>query len=141
VSPASPPEQTPGGPPPPGLTAAERRLAEEVTAGRGVVVNVRKAGPHARLIPWLSASDLLVYVGHSGTRHAWPESDFANPFHREARLDREGVVARYRDWLTGEPELLERIAAGELRGRALGCWCAPLPCHADVLLEYSNADR
>jgi len=26
-----------------------------------------------------------------------------------------------------------------LRGKDLVCWCAPLPCHADVLLELANA--
>lgn len=26
----------------------------------------------------------------------------------------------------------------ELRGKDLVCWCAPLPCHADVLLEVAN---
>lgn len=124
--------------PPPGLTSAEAPLAAEVLAGRGVVVNVRRAGPHARLVPWLAQNTLLVYVGHAGNRHAWPESDFANPFHRQARFDRDGMVARYRDWLLGETALLDRLAAGELRGRALGCWCAPLACHADVLLEYEG---
>jgi hypothetical protein len=120
---------------PPGLTAAERLLADVVLAGRGAVVNVRRAGPHARLAPWLLGNGLLIYVGHAGNRHAWPESDFANPFHREARSDRAGMVSRYRDWLVVESGLLDRLAAGELRGRALGCWCAPLACHADVLLE------
>jgi len=28
----------------------------------------------------------------------------------------------------------------ELRGKDLVCWCAPLPCHADVLLELANKD-
>lgn len=143
MSPAPPPERLT--PPerailPERLTPGERALADEVLAGRGVVVNVRKAGPHARLVPWLADHGLLVYVGHAGTRHGWPESDFANPFHREARLDREGMVARYRDWLAGAPDLLDRLAAGELRGRALGCWCAPRTCHADVLLEYGDRD-
>jgi hypothetical protein len=26
----------------------------------------------------------------------------------------------------------------ELRGKDLVCWCAPLPCHADILLELAN---
>ena len=28
----------------------------------------------------------------------------------------------------------------ELRGKDLVCWCAPLPCHADVLLRLANVD-
>ena len=27
----------------------------------------------------------------------------------------------------------------ELKGKDLVCWCAPEPCHADLLLEIANA--
>jgi hypothetical protein len=57
----------------------------------------------------------------------------------QARTDRKAMVHRYREWLDEQPELLARISAGELTGRALGCWCAPQPCHADVLVERSNS--
>ena len=30
---------------------------------------------------------------------------------------------------------------GELRGKDLVCWCAPLPCHGDVLLELANREE
>jgi hypothetical protein len=29
-------------------------------------------------------------------------------------------------------------ALHELAGRDLVCWCAPLPCHGDVLLRLAN---
>ena len=47
--------------------------------------------------------------------------------------DRDEVIARYRDWIATQPELL--AALPELRGKDLACWCAPEPCHGDVLLE------
>lgn len=122
---------------PPGAekwTAAERELAIAVLSGETVVVNVRKAGPHRRLVPWLVAEDLLTYVGHAGPRHQWPESAFANPFVNLASKNRADMVDRYRAWLHDRSDLLRRIPA-ELTGRALGCWCAPAPCHADVLAE------
>ena len=28
-------------------------------------------------------------------------------------------------------------ALPELQGKVLGCWCAPLPCHGDVLVELT----
>jgi hypothetical protein len=128
---------------PPGAedwTAAEREVAIALLSGETVVVNVRKAGPHRRLVPWLVAEGLLTYVGHAGPRHDWPESNFANPFVKQAKTDREGMVARYRAWLDEHPSLKARIPK-ELAGRALGCWCAPAPCHADVLAEEAARAR
>jgi hypothetical protein len=103
-----------------------------------VVVNVRKSGPHKHLVPWLVSAGRLTYVGHAGPRHDWPESDFANPFLRMQNTDRPGMVRRYWEWLHDQPNLLRRITDGELSGHALGCWCAPKPCHADVLAEEVN---
>lgn len=114
-------------------TADERDRALRLLAGETVVVNVRRGGPHRRLVPWLLDAGLLSYVGHAGPRHAWPESDFANPFVRDGRGDRSAMVRRYASWLDTRPDLLERLRGGELRGRALGCWCAAQGCHADVL--------
>ncbi|MGH3762261.1 DUF4326 domain-containing protein [Actinophytocola sp.] len=122
-----------------GWTRAERSLARAVLDGRTVVVNVRKGGPHKNLVPWLVEAGMLTYVGHAGARHSWPASDFANPFVRLRDVDRDEMVRRYRAWLADQPELLDRVRAGELSGRALGCWCAPAACHADVLAE--EADR
>lgn len=57
---------------------------------------------------------------------------------------REDCVAKYRSelltfrggfvWVTVDD------VRRELRGKHLVCWCSPLPCHADVLLEIANAD-
>lgn len=33
----------------------------------------------------------------------------------------------------------DHLIKKELKGKDLVCWCAPLPCHADVLLELANA--
>src|SRR6185295_12155291 len=118
-------------------TAVERELAIAVLSGETVVVNVRRAGPHRRLVPWLVGEGLLTYVGHAGPRHHWPESDFANPFVKLAGADRAGMVSRYREWLHNRPALVDRIPS-ELAARALGCWCAPAPCHADILAEEAR---
>jgi hypothetical protein len=115
-------------------TEAERELADRVLAGHAILVNVRKSGPHKHLVPWLVERGLVTYIGHAGNRHSWPESPFANPFVREAKLDRDAMVRHYREYLDGRADLLARLP--ELEGRALGCWCAPQPCHGDVLLEH-----
>jgi hypothetical protein len=116
----------------------ERERADALLDGHAVVINVRKDGPHKHLVPWLVEQDLVTYVGHSGPRHSWPQSDFASPFVSEAKTDREAMVRHYEQWLDGRPDLLERLREGELAGRALGCWCAPKPCHADVLAHRAH---
>ncbi|MEV0297097.1 DUF4326 domain-containing protein [Nocardia sp. NPDC050710] len=35
--------------------------------------------------------------------------------------------------LPRHPDLLARLAEGELAGRVIGCWFAPQPCHGHVL--------
>lgn len=72
-----------------------------------------------------------VYVGRP--------TKWGNPFRIGVDGTREEVVRRYREWLNTQPSLLE-AARRELRGKDLVCWCAPLPCHADVLLEVANCE-
>ncbi|MGI8311108.1 DUF4326 domain-containing protein [Saccharopolyspora hattusasensis] len=116
----------------------ERERADALLDGHTVVVNVRKGGPHKHLVPWLEEQGLLTYVGHAGPRHHWPDSEFASPFLKEAKVDREGMVRHYEKWLDEQPNLLTKLREGELSGRALGCWCAPKPCHADVLAHRAG---
>lgn len=120
-------------------TEKERRLADALVTGCTIVVNVAKSGPHRHLVPCLVDRELLTYVGHAGRWHDWPASPFANPFYRQTKQDRQGAVVRYEAWLASQPQLLARITDGELTGRVLGCWCAPLACHADVLAARANA--
>ncbi len=39
----------------------------------------------------------------------------------------------YEKWIRDQPELLASLS--ELKGRTLGCWCSPKPCHGDVLVK------
>ena len=51
---------------------------------------------------------------------------------------REECIEAYRKWITeGEGKhLLNDLH--ELKGKTLGCWCAPKACHGDVLVELAN---
>lgn len=66
-----------------------------------------------------------VYIGRP--------SKWGNPFHIGRGGDRSAVIAKYRTWIRQQPQLL--AALEELRGKALGCYCAPSPCHGDVLVD------
>ena len=96
---------------PPGAekwTAAERELAIAVLSGDTQVVNVRKGGPHKRLVPWLVDEGLLTYVGHSGPRHDWLGSPYANPFVGLRDSGRTTMVEKYREWLHQRPDTAGR---------------------------------
>lgn len=68
-----------------------------------------------------------VYIGRP--------SRWGNPFSIGKDGTREEVIDKYRDWIRNQPSLMSAIHT--LRGKTLGCWCAPLPCHGDVLLELA----
>ncbi len=78
----------------------------------------------------------VVYVGRAMHRGGWhlPASPLASPFRPGPDGSGDQVVARYREYLLGRPDLLAL-----LRGRRLGCWCAPLPCHAQVIAEIADS--
>jgi len=50
---------------------------------------------------------------------------------------REEAIEMYRRWLKVKLAVKE-LDISELTGKDLVCWCAPLPCHAGVLLEMAN---
>jgi hypothetical protein len=70
-----------------------------------------------------------VYIGRP--------SIWGNPFVIGRDGDRAEVIRKYEAWLMRHPRLLARVA--ELRGKVLGCFCAPLPCHGDVLARLAEA--
>lgn len=57
-----------------------------------------------------------------------------NPFFIGKDGSRREVIDKYRKYFLGRVDLLRDLE--ELRGMRLGCWCAPLPCHGDVLVEF-----
>jgi len=73
-----------------------------------------------------------VYIGRPG--------NWGNPFSMKDEGDRDLVIERYRAWLDKMIESggINKDAIISLRGKTLGCWCAPKPCHGDVLLEVAE---
>lgn len=71
-----------------------------------------------------------IYVGRP--------SKYGNPF----KIGRDGTrtecIAKYRCRVINILQSTDSHYLDELKGRDLVCWCAPLPCHADILLEIAN---
>lgn len=85
------------------------------------VVNVRK-----------ERSD--VYIGRP--------SKYGNQYRIGVDGDREKVVRLYRLWFFHPMQAqLREEARRELKGKRLGCYSHPLPCHGDVLAAYVDEEE
>lgn len=86
-----------------------------------------------------------IYVG----RGSWKgqSSVLGNPFsHHKGTLalylvgSREEAVSAFegyaRERIKTDPEFRAAILA--CRGKRLGCWCAPLLCHAEIILKLAD---
>lgn len=69
-----------------------------------------------------------VYIGRP--------TKWGNPFMIGRDGNRTQVVEKYRQYLLSNDDLRAQLT--ELRGKVLGCWCAPDACHGDVLAEMAN---
>jgi hypothetical protein len=69
--------------------------------------------------------DYEVYIGRP--------SKWENPFVIGKDGTRKEVIAKYRKYIMTRKDLLESLH--ELEGKRLGCFCAPMACHGDVLVE------
>ncbi len=58
---------------------------------------------------------------------------WGNPFLIGRDGDRPTVVAKYRVWLPTQPQLMASL--GELVDKDLWCFCTPLLCHGNPLIE------
>lgn len=74
-----------------------------------------------------------VYIGRMGRGH---DGYFGNPYSVNAYGAQAMVRYETYFWnrLNSDAEFTRRIE--ELRGKVLGCFCKPKPCHGDVIVEY-----
>jgi hypothetical protein len=72
-----------------------------------------------------------IYIGRS--------SKWGNPFKIGCcgkGLNRAQVLDRYRGWIVTQQHLMDSLC--ELKNKRLGCYCKPLACHGDILVELVN---
>ena len=83
--------------------------------------------------------DCDVYIGRACCRGGWHlrRSKWANPFClRKVNNNRQLLCKLYRRYILKQEHLMQEIHT--LKGKTLGCWCKPKPCHGDVLADLSN---
>lgn len=64
-------------------------------------------------------------------------SAYGNPFPIHDECERDAVITQFREWIACQPELL-RLVRQSLPGQRIGCFCAPRPCHGDILSEIAG---
>lgn len=87
-----------------------------------VVVNVR-------------SDDYDVYIGRG--------SKWGNPFkmRNSSEAERTRVIREYALWFMQPAQKHLRDDIESLRGKRLGCYCAPKPCHGHVLVAFLEERR
>jgi hypothetical protein len=87
------------------------------------------------LVVHCKKSEFDVYVGRPSI---WgnPFSHLPNTLAQYKVNTREEAIEKYREWIQTRPKLLKQLY--KLKGKILGCYCAPLACHGDVLAEMAD---
>lgn len=123
------------------LTAA---AAHSVLGTSVVNVRVKNLRPAIEDLRKWMAIEGNVYVGRrgvillpdpvTGKRARFPpeSSPYANPFKTGKDGNLAEVLKKYKSFLD-ESGFDKAEVEEELAGKRLGCWCAPAPCHADIL--------
>ena len=70
-----------------------------------------------------------IYIGRKNAHIS--TFKWGNPFKIDAKNSRIKVISLFEKYLLTNTELLVKVS--ELKGKKLGCWCAPLPCHGEIL--------
>lgn len=76
-----------------------------------------------------------VYIGRRIHYVGVGDSPWGNPFSvtKHGRLD---CIAMYKKHI--RENMMDQVCT--LRGKTLGCWCKPEPCHGDALVQLINED-
>lgn len=85
--------------------------------------------PPTRVVNLYDRAPFDVFVGRP--------SKWGNPFMLQSAMRREAAVKAYARWILEQPDLLPLVES-ELKGKVLGCYCAPLLCHGMVLARLAD---
>lgn len=103
---------------------------KKLEEGKTVVLNVK------------TDKELLVYAAKKGLyQYCGRPHFFGNPFamkNADSDEERAEVIEKHKAWLSSEAgaEVISQLHL--LKGKALGCFCYPRPCHCDHLAELAD---
>jgi hypothetical protein len=107
------------------LSIDEQQMLDAIDRGETVVINMNV---HFHVLKY--AKDKGIY------KQIDRYSEFGNPFWLDSDGTRDEVCDGYIEYFKHKRSLHEKVK--ELKGKVLGCHCAPLRCHGEHLKELAN---
>lgn len=91
---------------------------------------------HLKRAKGVVVQDCDIYIGRQCYMGGWklPASKWANPY--SVKKYGADAIPLYEEYVRNNQTLMNDIE--ELRGKRLGCWCVPNPCHGDILIKVLN---
>lgn len=84
--------------------------------------------------------DCDVYIGRAVKKGGWnlKGSCWGNPYclGKNGHSTVQEVLNAYEKHIRSSAHLMSQLHT--LKGKRLGCWCKPKPCHGDVLVKLVN---
>jgi hypothetical protein len=88
---------------------------------------------------WVVHCKKSKYDVYIGRRSRTDPGEWGNKYIIGVDGTREECIEKHRRDVYANPKLIRKIKR-ELKGKKLGCFCDPLPCHGDTYAEIANDD-
>lgn len=110
------------------ISKEEQELLDKVKKGDTVVINMNT---HFHVLKYAKANGVYKQIDRY--------SEFGNPFFLDSDGDRDQVCEGYIEYFKHKRSLHAKVK--ELKGKVLGCHCAPLRCHGDHLKNLADENN
>ena len=107
------------------ISLDEQKMLNQIANGETVVINMNT---HFHVLKY--AKDKGIY------KQIDRYSEFGNPFFLDSDGNRDQVCDGYIEYFKHKRSLHNKV--GDLKGKVLGCHCAPLRCHGDYLKQLAD---
>ena len=107
------------------ISLDEQKMLNQIANGETVVINMNT---HFHVLKY--AKDKGIY------KQIDRYSEFGNPFFLDSDGNRDQVCDGYIEYFKHKRSLHNKVA--DLKGKVLGCHCAPLRCHGDYLKQLAD---
>lgn len=107
------------------ISQEEKDLIDKLSSGETIVININK---HFHVLKEAKERGLYYQIDRY--------SSYGNPFFLDTDGNRDQVCDGYIEYFKHKRSLHNKVK--ELKGKALGCHCAPLRCHGDHLKSLAD---